>query len=209
MLDGTVRVLVVEDEVKLASLIRKALREEGILADLAIKGEDALWMAAATTHDVLLVDVNLPGIDGFQVSHRLSVDGIRTPILWLTARDAGADAAYPRADGARQLGFCVRDAVRETRQGDGERCTRSPLGKPTSREPLPTRDSPRRARERHPIDAQDHVWFPQPRSSGNRTTDSVAEPCSPSRHPARTYYPSGCGRWAAPSARSKRKRNGT
>jgi CheY-like chemotaxis protein len=46
MLDGTVRVLVVEDEVKLASLIRKALREQGMLADLATKGEDALWMGA-------------------------------------------------------------------------------------------------------------------------------------------------------------------
>ena len=87
MLNGNVRVLVVEDEVKLAALIRKALCEQGMLADVAIKGEDALWMAAATPYDVLMLDVNLPGIDGFEVCHRLRADGVRTPILMLTARD--------------------------------------------------------------------------------------------------------------------------
>ena len=91
MLDDAVRVLVVEDEVKLAALIRKALREQGMLADVAIKGEDALWMAAATPYDVLVLDVNLPGIDGFEVCHRLRVDGVRTPILMLTARDGVDD----------------------------------------------------------------------------------------------------------------------
>ena len=85
------RVLVVEDEVKLASLIRKALREQTMLADVAISGEDALWMAAATPYDVLVLDVNLPGIDGFEVCHRLRVDGVRTPILMLTARDGVDD----------------------------------------------------------------------------------------------------------------------
>jgi two-component system OmpR family response regulator len=87
MLEGGVRVLVVEDEVKLASLIRKALREQGMLADVAIKGEDALWMARATPYDVLVLDINLPGIDGFETCHRLRADGVRTPILMLTARD--------------------------------------------------------------------------------------------------------------------------
>src|SRR4030081_757037 len=84
---GAVRVLVVEDEVKLASLIRKALREQGMLADVAIRGEDALWMAGATAYDVVVLDINLPGIDGFETCHRLPVDGVRTPILMLTARD--------------------------------------------------------------------------------------------------------------------------
>jgi two-component system OmpR family response regulator len=87
MLGRGVRVLVVEDEVKLASLIRKALREQGMLADVAVKGEDALWMARATPYDVLVLDINLPGIDGFETCHRLRVDGVRTPILMLTARD--------------------------------------------------------------------------------------------------------------------------
>jgi two-component system OmpR family response regulator len=87
MLDCVVRVLVVEDEVKLASLIRKALREQGMLADVAINGEDALWMAKATAYDALVLDVNLPGIDGFEACHQLRVTGVRTPILMLTARD--------------------------------------------------------------------------------------------------------------------------
>jgi two-component system OmpR family response regulator len=91
MLEDAVRVLVVEDEVKLASLIRKALREQGMLADVATTGEDALWMAAATPYDVLVLDVNLPGIDGFEVCHRLRVDRVGTPILMLTARDGVDD----------------------------------------------------------------------------------------------------------------------
>ena len=91
MLDDAVRVLVVEDEVKLAALIHRALREQGILADVAINGEDALWMAGATAYDALVLDVNLPGIDGFEVCHRLRVDGVRTPILMLTARDGVDD----------------------------------------------------------------------------------------------------------------------
>jgi two-component system OmpR family response regulator len=86
-----VRVLIVEDEVKLASLIRKALREQGMLADVAIKGEDALWMAAASPYDVIVLDVNLPGIDGFETCRQLRADAVRTPILMLTARDAVDD----------------------------------------------------------------------------------------------------------------------
>jgi two-component system, OmpR family, response regulator len=85
------RVLIVEDEGKLASLIRKALREQGMLADVAGRGEDALWMAAATPYDVVVLDVNLPGIDGFETLRRLRGDDIRTPILMLTARDAVDD----------------------------------------------------------------------------------------------------------------------
>jgi two-component system OmpR family response regulator len=86
-----VRVLVVEDEVKLAGLIRRGLREEGVLADVAITGEDALWMAEATAYDVLVLDLMLPGIDGFETCRRLRGDGVRTPILMLTARDAVED----------------------------------------------------------------------------------------------------------------------
>ena len=91
MLHRAVRVLVVEDEVKLASLIRKGLREEGLLADVAIKGEDAVWMAGATPYDVVVLDINLPDIDGFETCRRLRADDVRTPILMLTARDAVDD----------------------------------------------------------------------------------------------------------------------
>jgi two-component system, OmpR family, response regulator len=82
-----VKVLVVEDEVKLASVVRKALREQGMLADVAIKGEDALWMARAAPYDTIVLDINLPDIDGFETCRRLRRSGVRTPILMLTARD--------------------------------------------------------------------------------------------------------------------------
>ncbi|HMD56690.1 MAG TPA: response regulator transcription factor [Solirubrobacteraceae bacterium] len=85
------RILVVEDEVKLASLIRRGLLEEGLLADVAIKGEDALWMAGSSEYDVIVLDVMLPGIDGFKTCTRLRADGVRTPILMLTARGDVAD----------------------------------------------------------------------------------------------------------------------
>jgi two-component system, OmpR family, response regulator len=85
------RILVVEDEVRLASLIRRGLRDEGLLADVAIKGEDALWMAASTEYDAIVLDVMLPGIDGFETCRRLRADGVPTPILMLTARGEVAD----------------------------------------------------------------------------------------------------------------------
>jgi two-component system OmpR family response regulator len=91
ILEATMRVLVVEDEVKLAALIRKGLKEDGVLADVAIKGEDALWMAAATPYEVVVLDINLPGIDGFETARQLRAAGVRTPILMLTARDAVDD----------------------------------------------------------------------------------------------------------------------
>src|SRR3712207_4445984 len=85
------RVLIVEDEVKMASLIRRGLRKEGIAADVATKGEDALWMAEATEYDAIVLDVMLPGIDGFQVCRRLRSSGVWSPILMLTARDSVRD----------------------------------------------------------------------------------------------------------------------
>ncbi|MEA2310089.1 MAG: two-component system, OmpR family, response regulator [Solirubrobacteraceae bacterium] len=85
------RVLVVEDEIKMASLIRRGLRSEGLAADVAIKGEDALWMAASTTYDAIVLDVMLPGIDGFETCRRLRESGIWSPVLMLTARDAIED----------------------------------------------------------------------------------------------------------------------
>jgi two-component system, OmpR family, response regulator len=86
-----VRVLIVEDEVKLAALIRRGLRDEGMLADVAVKGEDALWMAGATAYDAIVLDVMLPGLDGFEVCRRLRADGVWSPVLMLTARDAIED----------------------------------------------------------------------------------------------------------------------
>ena len=85
------RVLIVEDEVKMAALIRRGLRGEGMAADVAIKGEDALWMAGATEYDAIVLDVMLPGIDGFELCRRLRADGVWAPVLILTARDSVED----------------------------------------------------------------------------------------------------------------------
>jgi two-component system OmpR family response regulator len=94
------RVLVVEDEVKMASLIRRGLKADGIAADVAIKGEDALWMAGATEYDVIVLDVMLPGINGFQVCAKLREDGVWAPVLMLTARDAIEDRVQGLDTGA-------------------------------------------------------------------------------------------------------------
>ncbi len=85
------RVLIVEDEVKMAGLIRRGLQEEGMAADVAKQGEDALWMAGSTDYDAVVLDVMLPGIDGFETCRRLRVDGVWSPVLMLTARDAVED----------------------------------------------------------------------------------------------------------------------
>ena len=85
------RVLVVEDQVKMAALIRRGLREGGMAADVAIRGEDALWMAQATDYDAIVLDVMLPGVDGFEVCRRLRDADVSSPVLMLTARDAVAD----------------------------------------------------------------------------------------------------------------------
>jgi len=82
------RVLIVEDDVKLAGLIQRALQEQAALADVAHDGEDALWMADATAYDVVVLDINLPGINGFETCQRLRVGQVHTPILMLTARAA-------------------------------------------------------------------------------------------------------------------------
>jgi two-component system OmpR family response regulator len=85
------RVLIVEDEVKMAGLIRRGLRDDGMAADVAVKGEDALWMAGSTEYDAIVLDVMLPGMDGFQVCRRLREGGVWSPVLMLTARDAVDD----------------------------------------------------------------------------------------------------------------------
>ena len=85
------RVLVVEDEKKLGELLGRGLREEGYAADLADRGEDALWMAHAVEYDAIVLDVMLPGVDGLEVCRRLRRDGVWTPVLMLTARDGVED----------------------------------------------------------------------------------------------------------------------
>src|SRR5437667_10700452 len=85
------RVLIVEDEPKLAQLIARGLSEEGHVADVAARGEDALWMARAAPYDAIVLDVMLPGGDGFSVCRELRDQQVWTPVLLLTARDAVDD----------------------------------------------------------------------------------------------------------------------
>src|SRR6185295_14512164 len=81
-------VLVVEDEVKMAALIRRGLGEEGLTVDVAESGEKALALARASSYDAIVLDVMLPGIDGFETCRRLRTAGVWTPVLMLTARGA-------------------------------------------------------------------------------------------------------------------------
>jgi two-component system, OmpR family, response regulator len=85
------RVLVVEDEVKMAGLLKRALEEEGYAVDVAGRGEDALWFGTENPYDAIVLDVMLPDLDGFEVSRRLRRAGRWSPVLMLTARDAVAD----------------------------------------------------------------------------------------------------------------------
>jgi two-component system, OmpR family, response regulator len=85
------RVLVVEDEVKMAALLRRGLSEEGMAVDVTTSGEDAIPRAGATAYDAIVLDVMLPGIDGFETCRRLRDGGIWAPVLMLTARDAVTD----------------------------------------------------------------------------------------------------------------------
>ena len=100
------RVLVVDDDVKISAYVAKGLREAGFAVDMVANGTDALAVVRTTPFDVAVVDVMLPGIDGFSVASQLRTSGCATPILMLTARgraedvlrgfEAGADDYLPK-----------------------------------------------------------------------------------------------------------------
>src|SRR5436305_8473242 len=89
--DVPVRVLIVEDELRVAGLIRRGLAGEGLAADVAGSGEDALGMAPAHDYDAVVLDLMLPDLDGFEVCRRLRAAGVWSPVLMLTARDSVDD----------------------------------------------------------------------------------------------------------------------
>jgi two-component system OmpR family response regulator len=86
-----VRVLVVDDEVRLAAALRRGLEAEGIAVDVAHTGTDGLWLARENAYDVLVLDIMMPGMSGYTLCRTLRDDGDWTPILMLTAKDGDWD----------------------------------------------------------------------------------------------------------------------
>ena len=83
--------LVVEDETRMARLLKRGLEEEGHADDLAADGPEGLWLATENSYAAIVLDVMLPGFDGFELCRRLRAAGVWVPVLMLTARDAVAD----------------------------------------------------------------------------------------------------------------------
>jgi two-component system OmpR family response regulator len=129
------RVLVVEDELKMASLLRRGLVEEGHAADVASSGEDALWMAQSHPYEAIVLDVMLPGLSGFETCRKLRNAGVWSPVLMLTARDGvddrvagldvGADDYLTKPFSFAELLARLRALVR---RGSGERPTELVVG---------------------------------------------------------------------------------
>jgi two-component system OmpR family response regulator len=85
------RVLLIEDAPKMVSLLRRGLREEGLLVDVAATGDQGVWVARDNDYDALVLDVMLPDISGFEVCRRIRSANVQTPILMLTALSAVSD----------------------------------------------------------------------------------------------------------------------
>jgi two-component system, OmpR family, response regulator len=119
-----VRVLVVEDEAKMASLLQRALEREGYAVDLAGNGVDAIWLATENDYDAIVLDVMIPPPDGFDVCRTLRERERWAPVLLLTARDsvadrvtgldAGADDYLPKPFSFDELSARLRALTRRT-----------------------------------------------------------------------------------------------
>jgi two-component system OmpR family response regulator len=112
----------------MASLIRRGLTKEGLAVDVAKDGEEALWMAQSSNYDVIVLDVMLPGINGFETCRRLRTSGVWAPVLMLTARDSVDDRVAGLDTGADDYlvkPFAFAELLARlralARRGDGER----------------------------------------------------------------------------------------
>ena len=94
------RILVVEDERKMAGLLKRGLEEEGYAVDFASSGGDAIWAATENPYDAILLDVMLPDLTGFEVCRRIRAGGRWAPVLMLTARNAIPDRVAGLDSGA-------------------------------------------------------------------------------------------------------------
>jgi two-component system, OmpR family, response regulator len=116
------RVLVVDDEVRLAALIKRGLEEEGHAVDVVTDGPDAVWMATENPYDAVVLDIMLPGFDGFEVCRRLREQAVWFPVLMLSARgqvddrvrglDCGADDYLAKPFTFAELGARLRALAR-------------------------------------------------------------------------------------------------
>src|SRR6476659_7378186 len=97
---GAVRVLVVEDEVRQAAALKRGLEAEGYAVDVASNGTDGLWLASEQPYDAVVLDVMLPGLNGYRVCAELRARQIWTPVLMLTAKDGELDEAEALDTGA-------------------------------------------------------------------------------------------------------------
>src|SRR5437667_10945130 len=95
-----VRVLVVEDEPRMASVVRRSLEKEGVTVDVTGRAEDALWMAETVAYDAIVLDVMLPGLSGFEACRLLRERGVWSPVLMLTAREGVDDRVHGLDSGA-------------------------------------------------------------------------------------------------------------
>ena len=122
------RLLVVEDERKVSSFIRRGLEEEGYAVDTALDGKSGLDMALDAVHDLIILDVQLPGLDGIRVLQSLRGAGVSTPVLLLTVRaaiedkvlglDAGADDYLTKPFAFQELVARVRALLRRGTEGN-------------------------------------------------------------------------------------------